>query len=567
MGRPFLASLLAGDPAARGLLARDFRDGAARAAHVRQAARRAPGAALIAELTAQQAALPGPAPAREANLRALAAGGAAAVITGQQVGLFLGPLYTFYKAASAVAVARALEAEAGVRCVPVFWLQTEDHDFDEIAVAHVLGADGEGCSVRVAPDPARDARSSIAHRLLGPDVNQAVEVLAGALAAAPAAGEVTALLAAHYRPGVSPGQAFAGVLAQLFADDGLLVFDPRTPAVARLAAPLYRRALEQHAAIGRALAARKAALQAGGFAEQVPSREGCALVFFHDGAATGPRFRLEHAGTGEAAWTLGGGGRAVGAGELAAALADDPLRFSTSALLRPLVQDTLFPTAAYVGGPAEVAYFAQLGPLYELYDLPQPLVVPRARFRCVDGKARRLLDKLGLTAADLEQPPQALARKLAAVLVRAPAGEAPDAAALAGAGAGASSENAATGLPDPAALAAEAHAALAPVLARLQAAAVAADATLARPAARTGQQMQRWVNGLCDKYALAVSRRDATTNRRLDHLRALLCPGGVPQERHYGWHSLAARSGQPAFARAVAAALAPFAATVKDIEL
>jgi bacillithiol synthase len=548
MGRPFLASFLAGDPAARGLLARDFRDPAARVTQARLAARRAPTTALIAELRAQQAALPGVSPAREANLQALAAGGAAAVITGQQVGLFLGPLYTFYKAASAVAVARALEADAGVRCVPVFWLQTEDHDFEEIAVAHVLGADGEGCSVRVAPDPERDARSSIAHRRLGADVAQALDTLAAALGAAPAAGEVMALLRAHYRPGVSPGQAFAGALAELFADDGLLIFDPRRPVVARLAAPLYRQALEQHEAIGRALAGRKAALQAAGFDEQVPSRDGCALVFFHDGGATGPRFRLERAdaGPGRGGWKLGGGGRVVSEAELVAALADDPLRFSTSALLRPLVQDTLFPTAAYVGGPAEVAYFTQLGPLYDLCDLPQPLVVPRARFRCVDGKGRRLLDKLGLTAAEIEQPPQALARKLALVVARAP--------------------DAATPLPDPDALAAEAQAALAPVLARLQAAAVAADATLARPAARTGEQVQRWVQGLCDKYALALSRRDATTNRRLEQLRTLLHPGGHPQERHYGWPSLAARCGRVAFARAVAASLAPFSAAVGDIE-
>ena len=96
------------------------------------------------------------------------------VVTGQQVGLFLGPLYTFYKAATAVAAARALERESGVRCVPLFWLQTEDHDFEEIASCHVLGSEAQPVTLTIAPDPAVSPRTSIAHRRLGPDVDDAL---------------------------------------------------------------------------------------------------------------------------------------------------------------------------------------------------------------------------------------------------------------------------------------------------------------------------------------------------------------------------------------------------------
>ncbi|MES1210085.1 MAG: bacillithiol biosynthesis BshC, partial [Pseudomonadota bacterium] len=139
MGRPFSNSYVAGEPSARAFIPLDLRSAEARAQRTRAAAARRIDAGLAGELKAQQARLP-PSAARDANLAALLAGGTAVVATGQQVGLFLGPLYSFYKAASAVAVARALAAEAGVRVVPLFWLQTEDHDFAEIAGCTIAGA-------------------------------------------------------------------------------------------------------------------------------------------------------------------------------------------------------------------------------------------------------------------------------------------------------------------------------------------------------------------------------------------------------------------------------------------
>jgi bacillithiol biosynthesis cysteine-adding enzyme BshC len=538
MSRAFSAAFLDGDPGARALLPADFRDPATRIAQARRASERAVPAPVLEALAAQNAELP-PSAARQENLEALSRRGTTVVITGQQVGLFLGPLYTYYKAATAVAAARALERESGVRCVPLFWLQTEDHDFAEIAAAQVLSADSQPVRVSIAPDPGLSARSAVAHRRLGPDVEGALSALAQALGPAPGAAEVIALMRAHYRPGVPLAQAFAGALAALFAEDGLLVFNPRTPALARLAAPIYRRAIEDHEGIAGCLAERGDSLRAAGLAEQVPCRRTCALVFFHDGDAQGPRYRLERSDP-AAPWTLAGTGKRIDAQELRAALADDPLRFSTSALLRPLVQDTLFPTAAYVGGPAELGYFAQLGPLYDRLDVPQPLVVLRARFRCLDDKGRQLLSRLKLQAKDLERPLAAVLRALAENL---PAGD----------------------LPAPSALAAEMTSALEPALARLQSAAVAADRTLSRPAERTRSEVRRSIERLCDKYALALARRDQTNLRRIERLSALLFPEGTPQERFYGWPSMAARVGPAAFARAVRAGIDPFSPAVGEL--
>jgi bacillithiol biosynthesis cysteine-adding enzyme BshC len=536
MGRPFLASFLAGDPSARGFLPLDFRDAGTRIAQARRASARRTAPAVLEALAAQDAALP-PSAARRGHLEALARPGTTVVVTGQQVGLFLGPLYTFYKAATAVAAARALEREAGVRCVPVFWLQTEDHDFPEVDHCHVLGADGAPRRLSIAADPTLGPRASLAHCRLGPDVEGALAGLEDALGAAPAVPEVMALLRAHYRPGARVAQAFAGALAELFADDGLVVFDPRVPAVARLAAPLYRRALDECQDIGQALEDRARALEAAGIEVQIPVRGQCPLVFFHDGSVTGPRYRLVKT---EGGWSLTGGGRRVGDDELRAALADDPLRFSTSALLRPLVQDTLFPAAATVGGPAEMAYFAQLGPLYERFALPQPLAVLRARFRCVDGKARQRLQQLGLRPADLEHPPEVVARALAETL-------------------------ATPSVPTPGQLAAEIEMTLAPLLDRLCGAATAVDATLARPAERTRAHLRQTIDKLMGKYAQALCRRDEVTAGRLDRLRAALYPDGTPQERVYGWPSVAARAGRAAFARAVHESLEPFSPEIAEL--
>ena len=178
--------------------------------------------------------------------------------------------------------------------------------------------------------------------------------------------------------------------------------------------------------------------------------------------------------------------------------------------------------------------------LYDLFALPPPLAVLRARFRCVDGKARQLLQKLGLRPADLEHPPEVLARALAETLA------APD-------------------IPAPKALAAELEMTLAPVLDRLFRAVTAADATLSRPAERTGAHLRLSIDKLMGKYAQAVCRRDQVAAQRLDRLRTALYPEQTPQERYYSWPSIAARTGRTAFSRAVQESLVPFSPDIAEL--
>ena len=544
MSRAFSSSYVDGESAARAFLPLDFRSAADRAARARQAAARAVSPELIAVLRAQAAALP-PSGARDANLAALAAGGAAAVVTGQQVGLFLGPLYSFYKAASAIAIARTLEAETGVRCVPLFWLQTEDHDFAEIATATVAGADGQPRRFALPESPG-EARVSVAHRCLPGEVTTLLEAVESALGSSPASAETLALLRAHYQPGRPLAGAFGGLMAALFADEGLLVLDPRVAPVARLAAPIYREAIVASAEIERRMGERGAALAAAGFDEQIPLRPGCALVFGHRDVAAGPRYRLERPAAPAGPWRLAGADHAMPEQEIAQALGHDPLRFSTSALLRPIVQDTLLPTAAYVGGLAEISYFAQVGPLYDHFRLPLPLVIPRARFRCLDAPTRRRLAEIGLQADDVARP-------TAELLPRLP-GARPAA------------------LPSARELQARVASEVAPAVERIVAAAAAidpSDRNLVRAAARTRLSVAHALTRLTARYARKLAEHDGTALTRLARVQAALRPDGVPQERAYSWPSLAGRLGPTALKRLVLDRLAtvgPFTTALQDLE-
>ncbi|MEA2699942.1 MAG: bacillithiol synthase [Myxococcales bacterium] len=542
--RPFSSSYLAGEAAARAFIRADFRDAGERKAAARRAAARMAAPGLVAALRDQDARLPESA-ARRRNLERLAAGGTAVVATGQQVGLFLGPLYSFYKAASAVAVARAIEGETGIPCVPLFWLQTEDHDFAEIAGCTVAGAGVDAAPARLSLR-LDSARCSIAHRVLGDEVGELVDALGDALPPGPAADETVALLRAHYVTGRPVAAAFAGLLATLFADEGLLILDPRDARVAAEAVPTYRRTLETTADLEQCLAARRAQLDHAGFGEQITLRPNCSLLFFHPQGATGPRFRLQRPpSAADRPWTLAGDQKslALSPDEVTQTLQSEPLRFSTSALLRPIVQDTLLPTVAYVGGPGEINYFAQMAPLYDHFGLTPPLVVPRGRFRVIDAGARRLLRQLGLAPDDVGRPRAALADRLP--LQRPP------------------------GAPDPAQLRKRVAEQLTPLVEELITSTLAAGPSQVRAADRTRASVAHALRRLVDRYEYTLVERDTVTSGRLERLQAALCPEGVPQERFYSWPSLAGRYGWRPLKTLVLERLqsaGPFSTDLQDIE-
>jgi bacillithiol synthase len=505
---------------------------------------------VLRAVAAQNAALPA-SPTRDAHIAALERG-AAVVVTGQQVGLFLGPLYTIYKAATAVVIARVLAAETGATVVPMFWLQTEDHDLVEIASCSVPGP--RVCKTIAAPIAA-DNRISIAHLALPPEVAECLDRLADALGEGVLAEAHVARLRRHYRAGVSWSAAFAGVLAELFAPEGLVMIDPRDPALAAQAAPVHAHALEHADRIAAAMVARCAELERAGASVPVHVRPGAPLSFFHPDGPLGPRVRLERSDSGPGdGFAEVGGGCVHEHAALLAALRDEPRRFSTSALLRPIVQDTLLPTVAYVGGPSEVAYFAQLGPLYRAFDRSPPLVVPRARFRVTDSRTRRLLDRLGLAPRDAELSEEALLARLRASSLGGdprPAGEAVGAPTPLGVETG----EIARQLLDPFV---EAHGELARRLTH-------AGPAIARALARTRGSVERAIGKLAGKVERARLYADAERVDAVRRLRAMLAPGGAPQERILCLAALAARVGDRAVVERVLSAIDPFDTSLKEL--
>jgi len=327
---------------------------------------------------------------------------AVAIVTGQQVGLFGGPAYTFYKALSALKVAAQLRKE-GIAAVPVFWMASEDHDLAEVNHVYWPGESGLDRIEWVGPvgEPsAADVEGRSVGRIgFGSEitalVRRAVEALGGA-----SSDEIGEVLSAAYRPNETFGTAFARLMMTLFGKQGLILLDPMDVRLHRLSAPLMRRALEEHHELTAALLAQDKRLEKAGYHAQVKVTERSTLLFAN---VEGKRISLRSRNSGFII-----GMQEYSATQLSAAIEAHPEEFSPNALLRPVVQDTLLPTAAYIGGPAEIAYFAQNRVLYERLLRRAQVILPRSSFTIIEPPIERLLKRYALKFGDVLLGPQHL---------------------------------------------------------------------------------------------------------------------------------------------------------------
>jgi bacillithiol biosynthesis cysteine-adding enzyme BshC len=368
--------------------------GAAREARLPDAARRT----LAAVLREQHQRLGG-GEAVERSIERLARG-AAVVVTGQQAGLFGGPAYTFYKALTAVALAGRMTA-AGIDTVPIFWLASEDHDLAEVDHCWLPGRDGLE-RIRIAHRE-EEAGRRVGRIAFGHDVATAV-ARAAELLEGPAADEIATVLNDAYRPGETYASAFGRLLGRLVGRFGVIPLDPQDARLAELAAPVYARAIREQASLAQELVARSRQLERGGFHAQVKVTESATLLFLDvEGRRLPVRARNG---------TFVVGGTTLGESELLTRLEASPADFSGNVLLRPIVQDTLLPTAAIVAGPAEVAYFAQAERVYRRLLGRMPAIVPRAGYTLVPREAARLLGRYRVTLEDLFRGRQRLRARL-----------------------------------------------------------------------------------------------------------------------------------------------------------
>ncbi len=483
---------VAGDEAALGFFARDFHKAEDLSAAVEDAAALDRDRETLADvLLEQNAHWNNLDEAVLANIQALRDPESAAVVTGQQLGLFGGPLYTVYKAVSAIQLARKLAEDTGRPVVPVFWMAGEDHDFDE--VRHTLVLNGTD-PVRIALD-ADGARTPVGRRVLGEDATAAVDALEETLRPTEFTPALLNAVRAAYQPGATMRDAFAGLMQHLFAGSGLVFISPDDARLKELVADVFRQEIERYDETFARLTDASDRLDAAGFHRQVTPLPGNLFLMEPEG-----RFTLD---PDEDGYALRGLDRRYSSDELLALLESEPERFSPNVVLRPIVEDRLLPTAAYVAGPGEASYYAQLRGVYDAFGVPMPVVYPRASVTLVEGKVQKVLDRYDLTVGDLGGDLDALHKRLVLDLSEHDVEAAFDAA--------------------------QQH--LHEAINGLKPVASGVDATLGKSAEAARAALQKELAGLKDRVVRAEKRNHEFVREQLDKAHAGLYPTGKLQER------------------------------------
>ena len=339
------------------------------------------------------------APGTETALQRLHLPGALVVTTGQQPGLFTGPLYAVHKALAAAALARVLERRWKRPVIPMFWVAGDDHDFAEASTASWVDAGGKLVAWSLPPRAAAAPQLSMSEERLPAEVLDGLQRLESALPPGPPRDETLAWLRKHYVPGASLHTAYAGAVAELLAPFGVLCFDPTHVAAKRAQIPVVAAALRRAAELDAALAALPDA------GTGIAAGEGATLVFLATAVGRdrllidGDGFRTRRAGV------------RFSPAEIEALLEREPARFSPNVLLRPVVESALLPTVAYVAGPGELRYLdRQASALYPLLGVAQQQPVPRWSGTVVVRWADRLLGRLRITAGAVLEDDGTLAR-------------------------------------------------------------------------------------------------------------------------------------------------------------
>ncbi|HEY0875916.1 MAG TPA: bacillithiol biosynthesis cysteine-adding enzyme BshC [Vicinamibacterales bacterium] len=478
-----IASLYNGDPASRD---------AWQASIARAQQHRRDRDGIAAVIAAQQERRGAPAEARKAAAL-LQSPDSVAVVTGQQAGVFGGPLFTLLKAITALQLARRTAAEHRVPAVAIFWVDAEDHDWDEVRSSTVLDANLQPKTITL-PDVDGAGRLPVAALTLDEQISAAIDELERALPPTDFTRWVIDGARKAWAPGIRMADAFARWLESLLGPQGLIVFESADPAAKPFVADLFARELQFPGRTSALAAAAGQELGARGHQPQVLPQADSVALFHLDGSRTPIRRQGD---------SLLVGDQSFSPATLAAEAVDHPERFSPNVLLRPVVQDTLFPTISYVAGPSELAYLGQLKGVYEHFGVPMPLMYPRASATLIDSATRRFLARYALPFEELQpQDESALNRLLQSQLPE-------------------SVEQAI----------ADGEVAVRRALERIIEAVPAVDPTLAGAARTTLGKMEHDLRNLRNKVIQAAKKRDETLRRQFARAQSLIFPLGHPQER------------------------------------
>jgi len=431
--------------------------------------------------------------------------GASAVVTGQQVGLFGGPLFSIFKALTAVRLADQA-TRSGVDCVPVFWLATEDHDLAEVNQVSSPGSDGSLQKLNAPIHGLPDA--PVGTIRFGSEIQAVVEAATRWLGPS----EISDFLREAYRPDETFGSAFARLFARLFAEWGVILLDAADPEFHQIAEPIYRAAIERAEELDEALLVRGKALEAAGYHQQVKVTPSSTLLFTLRNGARVPMHRRVN-GNGSADFLIEE--ERISQAQLVSHIASSPQDFSSNVLLRPVIQDYLLPTLAYTGGSAEVAYFAQVAVVYEALLGRVTPVVPRFSATVVEAKPKGLLERYGLRLPDLFHGPETLREHMASRTLPKELQSAFD----------------------------QAETSLEKSLAEIREALARLDSTLVDSATNAASKMQHQLTQLRSRAARAELRQTEVLGRHADLLCNSLYPNKTLQEREIAGIYFVARQG------------------------
>ena len=451
----------------------------------------------IARIIAEQQERRGAPPRAREQARLLADRRTVAILTGQQAGLFGGPLFTLLKALTALKLAEKVAIDSGVPAVAVFWIDAEDHDWEEVRSCTVFDAELTPRTVSLPARPGADP-TTVASIRLDDSIDAAIDELERLLPQTEFRPGVLAALRRAYSPGAGMTESFGRWLEHVLGDRGLLVFDSSDPASKPLLSQVFARELSMPGQTGKLSARAGSDLTARGYHAQVHQHDdGVALFHLRDGRRA---IRQQDGG-----FVIGD--QQIAASALLQQASEQPAGFSPNVLLRPVVQDTLFPTICYVAGPNELAYLGQLRGVYEHFGVPMPLMYPRATATILDSAALRFLTKSKLPLEALQPQDEAALNELLKAQIPPIVDE-----SITDAG-----------------RAIESH------MARVIDAVPALDPTLEGAARSTLERMQRDLQTLHGKMIQAAKRRDDTLRRQFIRARALAFPSGHAQERAIGF--------------------------------
>ncbi|MCJ7496632.1 MAG: bacillithiol biosynthesis cysteine-adding enzyme BshC [candidate division Zixibacteria bacterium] len=323
------------------------------------------------------------------------------VFTGQQVGLFGGPLYTIYKAITTLKLAQALSFRFSRPLVPLFWLDSEDHDFEEVRSTCIVDKENQIQEIKYSPAKVSSG-SPMYQVVLEEEITSCVELLKSSLHPSEFKDKVIQKLDEFYVKGETISNSFAKWIATLLGKYGLVIVDPGDKVLKELAVELFLKEIKNPNKSIKLVKETGEKLESSGYHQQVIKPEEMINLFLGE---EGRRSSLKWSGD---LIEVEGSDRKITREEFLHIIENEPQRLIPNVLLLPLMRSYLFPTAVYIGGPGEISYYAQLKSVFEFYDIPMPVVYPRASLSLIEDKVKQVFQKYSIDFTDLFQDPEIL---------------------------------------------------------------------------------------------------------------------------------------------------------------